>query len=674
MKKRGLYGRPLLLFGLLALLAWGKPLLTGRALFYDILFKLFYPNQEYLRQTVLSGSWPLWNPHIYSGVAFAANLQSAVFYPLTYLSLLLDFPWTTLLNTWAHTALAGVFMFAFARGIGLSATAACAGGIVFALNGNFLLRYAFPSNFHASVWLPLILLAGFKKDLPLRRAWLLGSAALALQFFAGHPQYTLYSLLACGLCAALGPDRKRWLFVLAGAGCAFLALCAVQLVPAVALSLSSVRAAGFGYDWAMAYSLQPRELLLMLAAPQWNGYFVPKSGDPHVVGLYFGPLAAVCAALALRAPRRLWLPFAAMTLLGFLLALGKYFPLYPWLYEHLPVFRAIRFPCQAVYLSCFGISVLAGLGLERLPAGWKRWLPALIAADLLAFGWKGTVTIDPAVYRDPPPLAGWLREHAPLSRVLLTPRTRNNLSMTGRSETEAWLKFKNMLFPNFPMAYGVYAADGQEELRPARYEKIMEEIDRDPLSPWIDVFGVKYVVSLWSLPPKFRLVAEGPPKVFLNPAAFPKAYLAHASVHVPDESAASYVKSRGSASLLKSVLVPEPGAALQQRCPSAGSAKVTRYASQSVQVSVESPCPAWLVLTDAYDAGWRVRVNEKEAPLHRVNFMQRGVRVPQGGSTVDFSYPLNATALAISITAWLIILVGSLSGEISLSTAASKAE
>lgn len=657
-KKFQFQDRPALLFSLLALLAWCQPLLTGRALFYDVLYKFFFPNQEFFRRAVLSGSLPLWNPHIYSGVPFMANLQSAVFYPFTYLSLILDFQWTTLLSTWAHTALAGMFMYVFARNIGLSRVAACASGVVFSLNGNFLLRYAFPSHFHSYIWLPLILLAGFKKELKLRQAWLLGASAMALQLFSGHPQYLLYSLFACGLCAALSRDRKRWLAVLAGCGCAFLALSAAQLVPSILLSLSSVRASGFGYDWAMAYSLHPRELLLMLAAPQWNAYFTPASGDPHVVGLYFGPLVAISAALALRMDRRRWLPFAAMSLLGLLLALGRYFPLYPWLYEHLPIFRAIRFPCQAVYLACFGLAVLAGLGLETLPDRWKRRLPALIALDLLAFGWRGTITIDPAVYRSEPPLAGWVRENAGASRVLLTPRTRNHLRMNGRNETEAWLRFKNVLFPNFPMAYGVYAADGQEELRFSGYEKVLDQIDQNPLSPWIDVFGVKYVLSLWTLPPKFRLAAQGTPNIFLNPAAFPKAYLAHESIHVPDQDVMDSVKRRGSAFLLKSIIVPEPGDARRDECPAGGGAvQVVQYAPRSVRLAVESPCPGWLVLTDAYDPGWRARVNGKEQQVRRVNFMQRGVRVPRGKSSVDFSYPPEYIALIVSTAAWLAALL-----------------
>lgn len=645
------------LFFLLALLAWLKPLLTGRALFYDVLFKLFYPNQEYLRRCLLSGSWPLWNPHLYSGVPFMANLQSALLYPSTYLGLVLDFSWWAWANTWLHTALAGVFMYVFARALGLSAAAAALSGVAFSLNGNFLLRYPFPSNIQSYVWLPLILIAGFKKDLSLRRAWLLGAAAMALQFFGGHPQYLLYSLLACALCAALGPGRNRWLAVLCGCGLIFLALTAVQLTAALRLVLDSVRASGLGREWALAYSIQPRELLLMLAVPQWNAFFTPKSGDPHVVGFYFGPLLLLCAGLAFRLERRRWLVFAALSLTGLLFSLGKHFPLYPWLYEYLPPFRSFRFPCQAVYLACFGLSVLAGLGLETLPSRWKKILPALVVADLLLFGWRSTVTADPVVFRASPPLAAWLQENAGDSRVLLAPRTRYSLRVRGETETEAWLRFKNILFPNFPLAYGLYAADGHEELRLARYEKILDSIDQDPLSPWIDVFGVKYVLTLGTLPPKFRLVASGLPNVFLNPAAFPKAYLASGAVYVPDEDALEYVARRGSAFLRELIVVSKPRLAEPAQCRAAGKARVLEYGPQSVGLAVESSCPAWLVLTDAYDSNWRASVNDISTPVERVNVMQRGVRVPQGRSSVVFSYPLPLWPAAVSLITWLFVLI-----------------
>ena len=649
--------RSVILFCLLATCVWWRPVFTDAAVFGDLLYKLFFPNEEFLRRTLLAGSFPLWNPHIYTGVPFAANMQSAVFYPFSYLILLLDFPRALAFSLWAHTALAGIFMFAFARSAGLSKRAATTAAIVFSLNGNFLLRFAAPSHFFSYVWLPLILLAGVKKELRLWQSWLILSTALSLQLFAGHPQYLLYSAAACAVCAAFGPDRKRWALVLAGGGAGFLALAAVQLVLTVPFLSQTVRAAGFGYEWSMSYSLTPRELLIMLAAPQWNAFFTPQSGDPHIVGLYFGPVAAAAALWGLRGSRYRSAPFAVLTLLGFALSLGKYLPVYPWLYAHLGFFRMIRFPSQAIYLSCLGVSFLAGLGVDRLPDGRGRWVAALIALDLLFFIWRGAETIEPRVYAAVPATAAALS--APHTRIMLTPRTRNNLGMDGANRVDAWLRFKDVLFPNFPMAYGIDAADGQEELRYARYEQVLDRLDRNPLSPWIDAVGVNYMLTRGDLPNKFKRISTGTPNIFRNDAALPRVYVVHEAAFVPDGEVLDYVDRIGAAALRRRALVSDPrDAQAATKCPGPDEARIVQYYPQRVLVEANAACPGWLVLADAYAPDWRASVDGAQAEVHRVNFVQRGVRIPAGRSMLEFDYrPRFLFAAAwVSALAWMLAL------------------
>jgi len=283
----------------------------------------------------------------------------------------------------------------------------------------------------------------------------------------------------------------------------------------------------------------------------------------------------------------------------------------------------------------------------------------LIILDLLIFGWKGIITVDPAVYRTIPPSISLLREKTGLDRILLTPRTRNNFSMSGRDETEAWLKFKSILFPNFPMAYGVYAADGQEELRYGRYEMILDQIDQDPSSPWMDIFGIKHILSFWGMPTKFSLVANNPINVFRNPRAFPKAYVAYDSVRIPDGEISDYLKRNGSQTLLKSVVLPDENSSSPGCRSSRASAQVVQYLSQSLRIDVDSPCPGWLVLTDAYDAGWQARVNGIRTAVYRVNLMQRGVRISAGKSQIDFLYRPTwlVPALAFSALGWLTVIL-----------------
>lgn len=637
----------LLLFVPLAALAWWKPLLSGRALFYDVLYKLFLPNQEFLRQSIRSGTFPLWNPYIYSGVPFAANMQSAVFYPFTYVYLLLDYRWMLVFNTVAHTALAGIFMYLFARELGRSRTGAVVSGLAYSLNGNFLLRYAFPSHFNSYVWLPLLLLACAKRDLKLWKAWLLGGIAISLQLFAGHPQFLLYGLVISGLCAVFAEDRKRWISVLIGAGAVSAALAAIQLVPTILLSRESVRAAAFrapglDYGWAMANSIHPWDFLVMLIAPQWNAYFTPSVGDPHIVGFYFGPVLLLCAALAFRARSAAWRCSAALLVLGTLLSLGRYFPLYPMLYRCLPPLRDFRFPSQAMYLVCVAVAVLAGIGVDLGPRSFRRWIPILALIDLLFFAWRGNVTINPVVYTSAPLDVPPLEADLGTSRFMLTPRTRYQLKMVGSDETNAWLRFKNSFYPNFSMLYGLPAADGQEELRYGRYEWILDAIDQDPMSPWIDLFSVKDILTYWDMPVKYKLAAHtATVNVFHNPSALPRSYVAHDSIIVADADVIDYVRRHRTDELRRTVILPDRESPERSTapCSDAGArSTITQDGAQSVAITAESRCPGWLVLADAYDPGWRATVNGAPASVARVNLMQRAVRIPAGKSLIEFRY------------------------------------
>ena len=70
---------------------------------------------------------------------------------------------------------------------------------------------------------------------------------------------------------------------------------------------------------------------------------------------------------------------------------------------------------------------------------------------------------------------------------------------------------------------------------------------------------------------------------------------------------------------------------------------------------VHSGKPGWLVIAESWDPGWSAAVNGLSAPVRRVNYVQRGVEVPAGDSTVEFRYrpPYFGPAACLSILSWL---------------------
>jgi uncharacterized membrane protein YfhO len=77
-----------------------------------------------------------------------------------------------------------------------------------------------------------------------------------------------------------------------------------------------------------------------------------------------------------------------------------------------------------------------------------------------------------------------------------------------------------------------------------------------------------------------------------------------------------------------------------------------------VQLDVNTPTPAWLVLVDTYAPGWRATVDQQPAPIYVANHAFRALVVPAGRHTVEFTYapPMLATGVAVSTGAALVVL------------------
>ena len=71
--------------------------------------------------------------------------------------------------------------------------------------------------------------------------------------------------------------------------------------------------------------------------------------------------------------------------------------------------------------------------------------------------------------------------------------------------------------------------------------------------------------------------------------------------------------------------------------------------------------PSLLVLTDLHFPGWKARVDGRDAPLERVDYLLRGVMVPPGRHRVEFVYEPASWTIARAITlAGLLALVAAL--------------
>ncbi len=377
-------------FVVLAVVSLGPTLFSGARVFSNDerdLALQFIHWRKFGFDLLRAGHLALWNPHIYGGTPFFGGFQSALLYPPNWLYLVL--PLAVAVNTGIalHIVLTGCGMYAWMRARGLHPLACLLAGSVFVLSGPvFPHIYAgHLSNLCTMAWAPWIFLA---IDGWLRwrtGSWLLlGSAVVAMQMLAGHPQYVFYTgLTAAMYCAAQLTVAKGK--IPAAAGLALLAvggvaLSAVQLFEGFHAAGESVRNQGTSREFAAIFSFPPENFLTLLT-PYFFGDLTIHDywgrWNLWEMSIFFsvGGLFLLGYGLA-RGPRfHVWTCFGlAATLL--VLATGEYTPLFGWLYDHAPGFGRFRgwskftFPAMLllVVVAAEGCDVLAHRRFTSLPA------------------------------------------------------------------------------------------------------------------------------------------------------------------------------------------------------------------------------------------------------------------------------------------------------------------
>jgi len=345
-------------------------------------FTYFYPYKAYAAEAIRSGSLPLWNPYLFMGVPFLANIQTAVLYPLSLPFYLLSAPDMVKWSILSHLFLAGAFSYGFARqALGFGPGGAMVAATTLAFGGFLGAQAEHINQLSVLVWLPLMLwlfyLAYARRSLVYV---LMTSIVTGVQFLGGHTQssyinlvclgcYSLYLPLAdgaVGSTAAQGASSRLHrlrlgLGIFIAAVLLGAALAGAQLVPTLELSRLSIRSTGLPYRQAVSFSLYPGSILRSLLPS-----FADSPFSEYVA--YVGILPLLLAVLAVwrrtRTPQAPFLIFLAS--LGLFLALGVYNPLYYVLYRLVPGFGLFRVPARWLYVYVVGVAMLAGLGLEEL--------------------------------------------------------------------------------------------------------------------------------------------------------------------------------------------------------------------------------------------------------------------------------------------------------------------
>lgn len=396
-------------------LALGNAYFDGDLLNSNTLFR------QYLRDNLLQGRLPLWNPHLFGGEPFLANVETMVCYPPLYATLVFPVAYGFGVFYFLHFLIAAAGMHLWLRTFKLSEEACRVGAVLFALSGHFWWEIVHPTLLAAFAWMPWWGMTLERTSERLKPVWLfLAGLVFAVLFSAGSFQMTMGALYGGGAYLAFRLlTRPGWrqgplvwkrslsapLFFLWGA----LPLLVIWIPAREFLGLSarmqSVMDLRETYEVFQAdLSIHPAMLgsFLFPVTPfsRATGEALPMTDYLANCG-YLGPWVFLLVAAAFRSrPRRSVLFLALASSCALFISLGKYFPLHRWLCDWAPGLALTRAPFRFAFLYVIGLSLLAGIGYEILKGEMAKkrgkrlsWIAAGTAAYVLAMAcfafWRG---------------------------------------------------------------------------------------------------------------------------------------------------------------------------------------------------------------------------------------------------------------------------------------------
>ena len=358
-----------------------------------------------------TGHIPLWNPYMFGGLPFVGAMHGDIFYPTSFLRLLLA-PDTVLNIVFAlHLVLAGLFTYVFLRTVGATWTASVTGGLAYQLSGIVasLVSPGHDGKMAVSALLPLLLI-GLLLGIRKRRLEGFGLVALVvgLDLLSPQLQMTQYSLTVAGLFTlwlCFGDDERpepRWRWISLGLAAVAVAVgfgvAMVQLLPFIRYTPYAARTVGQqGWAYATSYAMPPENILDWLV-PTFSGildkYWGSNFFKLHSEYVGAATLALASLGVANAARRRLVWFLGGAAALFVLVALGGHTPFYRLWYALVPGVKVTRAPGMAFFIPTFVFACFAAFGVERLERGeGAKTLRGMVfaAGALLVLGASGAL-------------------------------------------------------------------------------------------------------------------------------------------------------------------------------------------------------------------------------------------------------------------------------------------
>lgn len=323
---------------------------------YTDLLLAHYPNALYLRNAVLQDhSIPLWSNLIYSGIPFAANPLSGVWYLPGWIALIFPLPAGISIALGMHSVFGTWGFYKLLKSEGAGDTGSLIGGIAFGLMPKIAAHYGagHVTMLYALAWTPWLLLESRNGVKWWRTGIILAFIFLAdprwaaftgliwISYYVAHRRYDI---------------KEALLFYVKSSGIAFL-IASPLILPMMEFTRISTRSM-MTTDDVLLYSLPPEKLL---------GLIIPSSVGNTEWFMYQSGLIILLFILQLfiKEARKLNVFWLAWIVLSILISFGSLIPGAEWAAK-LPLVSLLRVPARALFIMGIGFAAVAGKSIDLL--------------------------------------------------------------------------------------------------------------------------------------------------------------------------------------------------------------------------------------------------------------------------------------------------------------------
>lgn len=679
--------------------------LHPEAMAYDMA-DYFLPYRYFIGECLQQHQFPWWNPYSGMGVPMAADPQSGVFYPITWLTgCFVGYDFLTInVEYLLHIVIAGFGMYGLLRGLKYPVMICLWLAWSYQCCGFFVNNAQHYSWIISAAWLPFIFHS-------YRKTFLSGSyidavkTALSLFLFTtgGYPAFLIILLYLLGghYCFVLAgniirQDRKMVLSMLKWNSVMLLTYLIIA-APYIFSFLQGVplmtRGEALVKEHTAFRAFTPQSTITFFLPAVPMGQNRDFNTDTSMTNVYIGLwtlLFLVIGVMRIIKTNR-WV-IVVITLLFFLIAVGDALPVWPLLFDMVPFFDHIRFPAAFRLFAIVGCLVMAAEGMMAEQSRRSKTPQVVLLSLLLIVMLLCTVAafynhkfFIPAVFST----AGLLKffgESSTANNIVLQsilqfiPLTALLILIYSKQkwQSQQWYILVTMvLLSDLFIASRISFTTIMSSAFPAN--TLNEKLAQAPegLPVWDAMTTVattnigdgSYAPSYFNnnlFRKQFARDAYSPFVLKLKSDLdhSPQSYslMDHPVIYLTNQVQLTPLHPADSLQLSNRFSALTDELVLQQIPPATKDSllydmQLSSFANNQLLVRVHSNRQALLILQQTYYPGWKVTVNDKAAGLLISNFCMMSVLLPAGDHTVEFVFDTTVTKWLLVISSSLLLLI-----------------